>query len=44
VATPLTDPSSLYKISLAGNPGKISTPRASACSASHLHKFARLII
>ena len=44
VVTPLTEPSSLYKISLAGKPGKISTPRLSACSASHLHKFARLII
>ena len=40
----LTDPSSLYKISLAGKPGKISTPRDSACSANHLHRLARLII
>ena len=44
VATPLTEPSSLYKISLAGKPGKISTPNASACSANHLHKLAKLII
>ena len=32
------------KISLAGKPGNISTPRLSACSASHLHKLAKLII
>ena len=44
VATPLTDPSSLYKISLAGKPGNISTPKASACSANHLHKLAKLMI
>ena len=40
----ITDPSSLYKISLAGKPGNISTPKASACSASHLHRFAKLIM
>ena len=44
VATPLTEPSSLYKISLEGKPGNISTPKSSACSANHLHKLAKLII
>ena len=32
------------RISLAANPGNISTPRASACSANHLQKLAKLII
>ena len=35
VATPLTRPCSSYSTSAAAKPGKISTPSASACCASH---------
>jgi hypothetical protein len=43
VATPRTAPSSAYSPSAAAKPGKISTPRLSACSASHLQTAPRLM-
>ena len=41
---PETSPFSLKINLLAANPGKISTPKFSANSPSHLHKLDRLII
>jgi hypothetical protein len=38
----LDAPSSLYSTSAAGKPGKISTPSASACSASQRTTLPRL--
>ncbi len=43
VATPLTAPLSSYSTSAAAKPGKISTPSASAWTASHFVTLPRLM-